>query len=235
MTTNYSGQTYYAQESNLLYRVYGWMCLALALTASTAYYVSTSPSFLAMIFGQDGKGTMVPIILFIVQIGLVLALSLLIQRISYPMAVILFLLYALTLGVTLSAIFLVYTYTSIFATFLVASGMFGAMAIYGYFTKSDLSSMGSFLFMALIGLVIGGFVNMFLKSDSFQYVLAAIGVLIFTLYTAYDVQKIKNIMQDRLADRETMSKVAIIGALTLYLDFVNLFLSLLQFMGRKKE
>jgi len=235
MTNNYSGQTYYAQESNLLYRVYGWMCLALALTATTAYYVSTSPAFLAMIFGPEGKGTMVPIILFIVQIGLVLALSIFIQRISYPVAVVLFILYALSLGVTLSAIFLVYTFTSIFSTFLVASGMFGAMAIYGYFTKSDLTSMGSFLFMALIGLVIGGLVNMFLKSESFQYVLAGIGVLVFTLYTAYDVQKIKNIMHDRFADQETLSKIAIIGALTLYLDFVNLFLSLLQFMGRKKE
>lgn len=235
MTNNYSGQTYYAQESNLLYRVYGWMCLALALTASTAYYVSTSPAFLAMIFGPEGKGTVVPIVLFIFQIGLVLALSMFIERISYPVAVALFIVYALSLGVTLSAIFLVYTFTSIFATFLVASGMFGAMAIYGYFTKSDLTSMGSFLFMALIGLVIGALVNMFLKSESFQYVIAGIGVLIFTLYTAYDVQRIKNIMHERFADRESLSKVAIIGALTLYLDFVNLFLSLLQFMGRKKE
>ena len=109
------------------------------------------------------------------------------------------------------------------------------MAIYGYVTKADLTSMGSFLFMALIGLVIGGFVNMFLHSEKFNFVLSAIGVLVFTLFTAYDVQKIKRMTQDMLEDKETMAKVTIIGALTLYLDFVNLFLYLLQFMGRRRE
>lgn len=228
---NYSGPTYYAQESNLMYRVYAWMCAALAITAATAYYVSTSPAILNFIFSKP----FVPIVLIIVQLGLVVALSFLIERISLATAVTLFILYSISMGLTLSAIFLVYQLTSIFATFLVTSGMFGAMAIYGYFTKADLSSMGSFLFMGLIGLIIGGLVNMFLKSASFQYVLSAIGVLVFTLLTAYDVQKIKNIMQERAADRETMGKIALIGALTLYLDFVNLFLFLLQFMGRRKD
>ena len=150
------------------------------------------------------------------------------------MAAALFILYAATLGVTLSSIFLVYTYTSIFATFLVTSVMFGAMAIYGYFTKADLSSMGSYLLMALVGLIIGGLVNMFLKNQTFQYMISAVGVLIFTLLTAYDVEKIKRMSQEMLGDRETMAKISILGALMLYLDFVNLFLYLLQFMGRRR-
>ena len=113
--------------------------------------------------------------------------------------------------------------------------MFGAMAIYGYFTKADLSAMGSFLFMALIGLILGGLVNMFFKSESFNYVLSAIGVIVFTLLTAYDVQKIKQMASGFYEDSESMAKASIIGALTLYLDFINLFLFLLQFMGRRRD
>lgn len=225
------GQTYYVRETNLLARVYAWMCLALGITAVTAYYVAQSPAFLNAIFGKP----IVTVILMVAQLGLVLILSMLINRISYAAAIGLFLLYALSLGVTLSAIFLVYTYSSIFATFLVASGMFGAMAVYGYFTKADLSAMGSFLFMALIGLIIGGIVNMFLKSESFNYVLSAIGVIVFTLLTAYDVQKIKQMAGGLYEDSQGMAKASIMGALMLYLDFVNLFLYLLQIMGRRRD
>lgn len=229
--SNYSGTTHYARETNLMYRVYAWMCLGLAITASTAYFVSISPAILNVIFTH----TPVVWILFIAQLGLVIILSTLINRMSMATAVALYLLYALSLGVTLSVIFLVYQISSIFATFLVTSGMFGAMAIYGYFTKADLSSMGSFLFMGLIGLVLAGLVNMFLKSESFQFVISAAGVLIFTLLTAYDVQKIKRMTEEMLGDRETMAKASLLGALALYLDFINLFLYLLQFMGRKKD
>lgn len=228
---NYSGQSFYVRETNLLARVYAWMCLALGITASTAYYVAQSPAFLNAIFGNP----IITVVLMVAQLGLVLMLSMLINRISYAAAIGLFILYALSLGVTLSAIFLVYTYSSIFATFLVASGMFGAMAIYGYFTKADLSAMGSFLFMALIGLIIGGLVNMFLKSESFNYVLSAIGVIVFTLLTAYDVQKIKQMAGGLYEDSQGMAKASIMGALMLYLDFVNLFLYLLQIMGRRRD
>jgi FtsH-binding integral membrane protein len=214
-----------------MYRVYAWMCLALGLTASTAYYVSITPAFYTFIWSHQSA----LVILFVAQLALVVVLSMFIQKISFPVAVSLFVLYAISLGITLSAIFMVYTMTSIFATFAVTSGMFGAMAIYGYVTKADLSSMGSFLFMALIGLIIGGFVNIFLKSEGFQYVLSAIGVLVFTLLTAYDVQKIKRITEELQADRSTMAKVSLLGALTLYLDFINLFLYMLQFMGKRKE
>lgn len=228
---NYSGQTYYVRETNLLARVYAWMCLALGITAVTAYYVAQSPAFLNAVFGNS----IVTVVLMVAQLGLVLLLSMLINRISYAAAVGLFLLYAFSLGITLSAIFLVYTYSSIFATFLVASGMFGAMAIYGYFTKADLSAMGSFLFMALIGLIIGGLVNMFLKSESFNYLLSALGVIVFTLLTAYDVQRIKQMAGGLYEDSQSMAKASIMGALMLYLDFVNLFLYLLQIMGRKRD
>ena len=229
--SNYSGPIYYAQETNLMYRVYAWMCAALTITALTAYYVSTSPYFVNLIFGNRAA---LPI-LIIVQLGLVLSLSFLLERMSMATATLLFLLYSFCLGITLSTIFLVYTQTSIFATFFVTAGMFGAMAIYGYVTKADLTSIGSIGYMAVIGLIIGGLVNLFLKSQAFDYVLSAVGVLVFTLLTAYDVQKIKLLMQERVADRETMAKVSLMGALILYLDFVNLFLYLLRFIGRRKD
>ncbi len=227
----YSNQRYYVRENNLLYRVYAWMCLALGLTAVTAYYTAMSPTFIATIFGNP----MITVVLMLAQLGLVMVLSFMINRISFAAAVGLFLLYAVSLGITLSAIFLVYTHASIFATFLVASGMFGAMAIYGYFTNADLSAMGSFLFMALIGLIIGSWVNLFFKSPQLQYLLSGVGVLVFTLLTAYDVQKIKQMASGLYEDQESMAKASIMGALTLYLDFINLFLFLLQIMGRKKD
>ena len=226
-----SDRVYYARETNIMYRVYGWMCLALTLTAATAYYVYMTPAIASFVFTHKA---VVPVLL-IAQLGLVLALSFLLQRMSFFMAATLFILYALSLGITLSTIFLVYTLSSIFITLAVTSAMFGAMALYGYFTKADLTSMGSYLFMALIGLIIGGLVNMFFKSPGFQYLLSAVGVLVFTLLTAYDVQKIKNLTEQLQADRQTMAKVSIVCALMLYLDFVNLFLYLLQFMGRRKD
>lgn len=231
MFNNYQETKYYARETNLMYRIYAWMCFALALTAGTAYYVSITPSILDFIINNRA---VLPI-LFLGQIGLVLVLSMLLNRISELTAMALFILYAISLGVSLSVIFLVFTEASIFATFLVTSGMFGAMALYGYFTRADLTAMGSYLIMALVGIIIGGLVNIFLKSESFNYLLSAGGVIVFTLLTAYDVQKIKHLTQEMAADRQTMSKICIVAALTLYLDFVNLFLYLLQFMGRRKE
>lgn len=235
MFNDYSNTKYYARDTNLMYRVYAWMCLALTITAATAFFVSSSPTFINMLFSGTTSSTILLVGLFIGQLALVVILTMLLNRMSFALAACLFILYAATLGITLSSIFLVYTLTSIAATFLVTAGMFGAMAVYGYFTKADLSSMGSYLLMALIGIIIGGVVNLFLKNETLQYVLSAVGVLVFTLLTAYDVQKIKNMSQDMLADRETMAKVSILGALMLYLDFVNLFLYLLQFMGRRKE
>lgn len=228
---NYSGPTHYARETNLMYRVYAWMCLALSITAATAYYVSTNATIMNAIF----RSPVLPWVLIIAQLALVLILSTMIARMSFEMALGLFLLYSISVGLSLSVLFIAYELPSLFSTFLVASGMFGAMALYGYYTKSDLSTMGSYLFMAIIGLVIAGVVNIFLKSDGFQFVISGIGVLVFTLLTAYDVQRIKNMLEQSLGDRETMAKATLMGALALYLDFINLFLYLLQFMGRRKE
>lgn len=229
---NYSGPTHYARESNLMYRVYAWMCLALSITAATAYYVAVhSPTIFSMI----NKTPAIPWILIVVQLGLVLILSTMIARMSFEMALTLFLLYSFSVGLSLSVLFIAFTLPSLFSTFFVASGMFGAMALYGYYTKADLTTMGSYLFMAVIGLVIAGVVNIFLKSDGFQTLISGVGVLVFTLLTAYDVQRIKYLLEQSLGDRETMAKATLMGALALYLDFINLFLYLLQFMGRRRD
>ena len=148
MSDNYTKPIYYARETNLMYRVYAWMCYALILSAVTAYYVASSPAIIKLIF-QD-HSFIIPIVLLLIQLGIVIAINGFIQKMSFSSAVILFSLFALSMGVTLSVVFLEFTMASIFSTFLVASGMFGAMAIYGYVTKADLTSMGSFLFMALL-------------------------------------------------------------------------------------
>ncbi len=216
--------------SAFIYRVFGFMAMALAITAGTAFYVSRVPSLYKSLLEQ-------PTILFavlLIQIFLVVVLSLFITRLSFVFAALIFFVYAVSLGYTLSVIFLAYTQASIFATFLTTATMFGAMSLYGYFTKADLSTIGNMATMALFGLIIGMLVNLWLGSSMFEYVLSAIGVVVFTLLTAYDVQKIKQLGQQLIAQREAMNKVAIVGALTLYLDFINLFLFLLRFTGQRK-
>jgi len=228
---NNSKTVHYAREVNVMYRIYAWMCAALVITAAVAYYVSMTPSVFLFIH----KNPVSLIVLFIAQLALVVAISGFINKLNVASAIGLFLLYAATVGLTLSVIFMVYTMTSIFTTFIVTSLMFGSMALYGYVTKRDLTSLGSILFMALIGLILAGLVNLWFKSAAFDFVLSGIGVIIFTLLTAYDVQKLKYMIQELNGDRETTSKIAIVGALTLYLDFINLFLFLLRIMGRQKE
>lgn len=228
---NFNGPINYAQESNLFSRVFAWMFLALSISAIPAYFIGMN-AVAKNFIQQNGY---VLLLLFLVQIGLVVALSFSIQKISYATALSLFLLYALTMGLTLSTIFVTFTFSSILTTFLVTASMFAAMSLYGYFTRTDLSSMGSFLIMGVIGLIIAMLVNIFFKSPAVDYVISAIGVLIFTLLTAYDVQKIKYLAQQLRGDHQSMGKIAIIGALTLYLDFINLFLFLLRLLGRQKE
>jgi len=217
--------------SRFIYRVFGFMSIALALTAGTAYYISTVPSI--YLYFQQNSTMLFGLFLF--QIVIVVALSVFIAKLPMLVAALLFILYAVSLGFTLSLIFLVYTQASIFTTFLTTAGMFGSMALFGYFTRSDLTKMGSLTMMALFGLIIGLVINMFLKSPMFDYILSAIGVIIFTLLTAYDVQRIKQIARQLFMQREAMNKVAIVGALTLYLDFINLFLFLLRFVGQRKR
>ncbi len=176
-------------------------------------------------------------VLIIAELGMVFFLSARISKIQATTATSLFLGYAFLNGLTLSMIFLAYTSSSIASTFFITAGMFGAMAIYGLVTKRDLSGLGSFLFMGLVGIIIASIVNIFLKSSSLYWVISLLGVFIFVGLTAYDVQKIKKIGEDGIMDQgEVMvRKGAIMGALTLYLDFINLFLMLLRFFGGSRN
>jgi FtsH-binding integral membrane protein len=227
-------ETEYGVESrpaDFLYGVYAWMAAALLLTAATAYYVAITPALFTAVFSQPAT----QILLFVVQIALVLILSFFIMRMSFATALVCFLLYAISLGFTLSVIFYMYSLPSVYLTFLTTAGMFGFMSIYGYFTRTDLTTVGNISIMLLFGMLIAFLVNFFLKGTTLDLVLSGIGVIIFTLLTAYDTQKLKQLASQFVADQEIMAKVALIGALVLYLDFINLFLFLLRFMGQKRE
>ena len=219
-----------AEQQRFMVRVYNWMTAGLAITGFMAFYVSSSPAMMNILFGNP----IVPIILIIAQIGLVFWLASRVMQMSVSQATGVFLLYAGLTGVTFSTLFVVYTSASITSTFLVTAGTFGAMSLYGYTTKKDLTSWGSFLFMGLIGLIIASVVNMFMQNSMMSTIISYAGVLIFVGLTAYDTQKIKemNIIGNEGTDEDT--KEAIQGALTLYLDFINLFLMLLRLMGDRR-
>lgn len=222
----------YAQKINMfMSQVYGWMSLALALTAATAYYCATSGYFLQLI----KTSPWIVFGIFIAQVCLVIVIAGFLNKLNSSVAFVLFFLYALLTGVTFSALFLVYTMGSIAATFLVTSVMFASMALYGYFTRADLSGMGSILIMMVIGMIFALLVNLFLQNQTFDYLISGAGVVIFSLLTAYDVQKLKMLGQYALSEPSMKQRFVIIGALTLYLDFVNLFINLVRFMGRKKD
>lgn len=215
-----------------LAKVFNWMAVGLGLTAVAAFVTANSQAAMQLIFGNR----MVFFALIIAELGMVFYLSSRIEKISAQAATGLFMVYSLLNGVTLSAILMIYTMTSVAATFLVTAGMFGAMAIYGFVTKKDLTSMGSFLFMGLIGMILAAVVNMFLSSPMLSWVISGLGVLIFTGLTAYDVQKISRMGEQGIMDggEAAIRKGAILGALALYLDFINLFLSLLHFLGDRR-
>jgi FtsH-binding integral membrane protein len=217
--------------STLLQQVYGWMAGGLALTGLVAWYVAQSPALINLVFGN--RAVFFGLIIF--ELGLVFGLSWGLTRMTASMAVGAFLLYAAVNGITMAAIFLVYTSESIASTFLVTGGTFAAMSIYGYTTKRDLSSWGNLLFMGLIGLIIASVVNIFLQSNALGWVVTYAGILIFVGLTAYDTQKIKE-MSARIdaRDGENFQKMAIMGALRLYLDFINLFLYLLRILGKRE-
>jgi len=211
-------------------RVYNWMTAGLAITGFMAFYVSNNPTMMNIIFGNP----VIPIVLIIAQIGLVFWLASRVMQMSASQATGVFMLYAGLTGITFSTIFVVYTSASITSTFLVTAGTFGAMSLYGYTTRKDLTSWGSFLFMGLIGIIIASLVNIFLQNSMMSTVITYAGVLIFVGLTAYDTQKIKemNIIGNEGTEEDT--KEAIRGALTLYLDFINLFLMLLRLMGDRR-
>ena len=214
-----------------LAKVFNWMAIGLGITAAVAFMTVSSGGvevirnnqllFFGLIFGE---------------LGLVIYLSARISKISAATATGLFVFYSALNGATLSVLLMVYTSTSVASTFIVTAGMFAAMAIYGTVTKKDLTSLGSFMFMGLIGMIIASVVNIFMGSAMISWVISAIGVVVFTGLTAYDVQKISRYGAGGVMNNgnEAIRKGAILGALTLYLDFINLFLSLLRLMGNRR-
>ena len=210
-----------------LNQVYAWMASGLLITAVVAYVVANSMELLLFSFQYRW-------ILFIAQLGLVFVLAGRINTLSHSAATGMFLIYSALMGMTLSGILVIYTSESIASVFVITAGTFGAMSLYGYTTKRDLSGMGSMLFMALLGIIIASFVNFFLRSEGLMWLLTYAGVFIFVALTAYDTQKLKKMAEQFAGDEEATKKFAIFGALTLYLDFLNLFLYLLRIFGKRR-
>ncbi|MFH1351712.1 MAG: Bax inhibitor-1/YccA family protein [Pseudomonadota bacterium] len=213
--------------------VYNWMCIGLALTGFMAFYVSSSEAILRLIFGNS----LIFFGLIIAELGLVFAISGMVNRMSGGTATALFVIYSALNGVTLSFIFLVYARASIISTFFICSATFLACSIYGWTTKRDLTSLGGFFTMGLIGIIIASLVNLFIRSSVVSMIVSYIGVFVFVGLTAYDTQKIKNMALTQPAglDAGVIRKGAILGALSLYLDFINLFLLLLRIFGQSRE
>ncbi len=212
----------------IIRRVYTWMALALVITGITAYGVAHSPSLLSTIFGNRWLFFG----LIIAELIMVIWLSARLFKMSLTTGTLLFIAYSVLNGVTLSSIFLAFDISSIAKTFFICAGTFAAMSIYGSVTKSDLSSIGKLLIMALFGLIIAMVVNFFLKSSGLDFIISIVGVLVFVGLTAWDTQKIRAILADADYMDETTQKIALMGALSLYLDFVNMFLFLLRIFGR---
>ena len=215
----------------LMRKVYLWMTMALAITGFTAYYVAHNESLLMTILTNQ--------ILFwgliIGELVLVVALSAAINKLSLTVATLMFVLYSVINGATMAYIFLIYTASSVTNVFLITAGTFAAMALFGYFTKTDLTSMGKILMMALIGVIIATIVNVFTKSEGLAVILNYVGVLVFVGLTAYDSQKIKQMLLTAPDAGEASQKIALLGALSLYLDFINLFLYLLRILGSRRD
>ncbi len=218
-------------QATLFKNVYIWMALALTVTGLTAFFVANSETLLRAVYGNQ----FLFYVILLAPIGLVWYMSAKIDSLSLNTATILFIIYSVLNGLTFSFIFLVYTASSIASTFFITAGTFAAMALIGTFTKKDLSSMGRILLMALIGLIIASLVNLFMKNSTMDLIISYAGVVIFVGLTAFDAQKIKRMINEHGNEvNESTQKIALLGALTLYLDFINLFLYLLRLMGSRK-
>ena len=229
-TTMSQGDTQLAQSS-FITKVYGWMCMALMITALVGAVTASTPELLKAVV----MNRIVFYILLFAELGLVWYVSASIDRISAMTATLLFLLYSALNGLTLSVIFVVYTSSSISTTFLTTALIFGAMSLYGYTTKRDLTSWGNLLIMALVGVLIGSVINMFLQNEFLYWVFTYVGIIVFVGLTAYDTQKVKEMALNDFHTSENERKGAILGALTLYLDFINLFLMLLRLFGNRRN
>ena len=220
-------------ETNILLRsVYEWMMIGLLISGLSAFMVIHSQTMLHLLFGNPYMIW----VLALLEFGLVIAISAGINKMDISTARVLFILFSIVDGMTLASILLIFTQASIVTTFFIAAATFGVMSLYGYFTDSDLSSLGNILFVALIGLVIAMVVNFFLKSPAVEWWISMIGVIIFVGLTAYDTQKIKQLGEQMAGDNPSaLNRVAIVGALALYLDFINLFIMLLEFFGQSNR
>ena len=215
----------------LMRKVYTWMTLALVLTGLTAYGVATSPGIMMALYSNSALMWG----LVIAEFALVIGISAAINRLSLATATLMFVAYSVINGAMLSSIFMIYTAASIASVFFITAATFAVMALIGYTTKTDLTSVGKLLFMALIGLVIATIVNMFIGSSTLTMICSYVGVLIFVGLTAYDSQKIKHMLMQAPDAGESSQKLALLGALTLYLDFINLFIYLLRIFGDRRD
>lgn len=226
---------FYAQSyegvQSFMNKVFGWMAGALAITGMMAYYIGTRADLVIPLM----KNQWAFIGLLVAELAVVMVLSMALHKISYPVAFVLFMGYSLLNGVTLSSIFVAYTPGSIATTFFVAAGMFLFMAAWGWLTKADLTSMGNLMMMMLWGIILAMVINIFVQSTMFELIVSIIAVIIFAGLTAYDVQKMKELAMRVDNESEEGNKLSLIGALMLYLDFVNLFLNLLSIMGNRRD
>ena len=228
LVRNYAAK---AAQTALFRSVYLWMTLAPVITGFVAMYVAKSYALISMI----AQNSIMFWGILIAELGLVMYMSARINRISFTTATLLFIAYSVLNGVTMSILFMVYTLSSIATTFFVTAGTFGAMALFGYVTKKDLTRIGSLCIMGVIGLIIASVVNLFLQNSMMDMIISYVGVLLFVGLTAYDSQKIKQLLGgDDIEVNETTQKIALMGALTLYLDFINLFIYLLRILGDRK-
>jgi FtsH-binding integral membrane protein len=227
-TKTYSTVQYDEGLRNFMLQVYNYMTFALALSGLVSLGISMSPALTAVIWGTPLKW----VVIFL-PLAMSLGFMFMIEKINSSTAKLFLFAFAAAMGLSLSSIFAIYKMGSIIHVFFISAATFGAASLYGYTTKTDLTKMGSFLIMGVIGLVIAGLVNLFLQSSMFAFVISCLSVLIFTGLTAYDTQNIKQ-MHDH-TDGEERSKAGVIGALMLYMNFINIFISLLQILGDKKE
>lgn len=217
-------------QSRFFNAVYAWMAAGLGLTAVVAWAVADSPALHALAFNRPTL-----LISIVVELVLVVVISAAINRINASTATALFMLYAAINGFTLSGLVQYYTGASLAGTFIVTAGAFGAMSVYGYTTKRDLTRMGSLLFMALIGVVLASVVNIFLANSLLYWGITYVGVLVFVGLTAYDTQRLRAIATQTSSNTAMASRLAVVGSLMLYLDFINLFLLLLRLMGNRRD
>jgi FtsH-binding integral membrane protein len=233
MATTYIRSYEHENQAIVFRNIYGWMTMALLISALASLvslkWIETSVTYSNFLLGGSGMW-----LLFGISIVLVLVLAGRLQRLSFGAATGLFITYAVVTGMALAPIFLIYTQTSIVYTFLITAGTFGAMSLYGFITKANLSTIGHLCAMALIGLILATVVNLFLKSDTMGYVLSYVGIVLFCGLTAYDTQKYKQLLKSYDSElTDEVRKLALLGAFELYLDFLNLFLYLLRVLGRR--